>query len=263
MGKRHWKHLNHALTALTAAAVLFIASCSSISYEDLSEPYLAAAHGLHGDEAAGFYEEAVAETETPQLYYNLAYFQLESGDAEAAITTADRALEIFPEYLRFRYLKAYALRSEKRYHAYEMELEGILAEDPGNMTIRTMLLDHYVTIEMVRARLGEDDTASGYILDGFPRTIRQAEALDAGGRNEYLARHPVAAAQPAALFRQFEDAAADVFHPPLALGAVCKHDLPRRDALALFDQPLYMGELVGRGVARLDARAAARMRFGR
>ena len=146
MGKRHWKHLNHALTALTAAAVLFIASCSSISYEDLSEPYLAAAHGLHGDEAAGFYEEAVAETETPQLYYNLAYFQLESGDAEAAITTADRALEIFPEYRRFRYLKAYALRSEKRYHAYEMELEGILAEDPGNMTIRTMLLDHYVTI---------------------------------------------------------------------------------------------------------------------
>ncbi len=34
-----------------------------------------------------------------------------------------------------------------------------------------------VTCEMVRDRLGKDDTANGYILDGFPRTIAQAEAL--------------------------------------------------------------------------------------
>ena len=158
MGKRHGKPLSLALTALTAAAVLFIASCSSISSEELSEPYLAAAHGLHGDEAAAFYEEAVAETKTPQLYYNLAYFQLEAGDAGGAISTADRAIELFPEYLRFRYLRAYALRSEKRYHAYEMELEGILAEDPGNASIRTMLLDHYITIgrKADAARIAEE-----------------------------------------------------------------------------------------------------------
>ena len=34
-----------------------------------------------------------------------------------------------------------------------------------------------VTCEMVRDRLSKDDTANGYILDGFPRTIAQAEAL--------------------------------------------------------------------------------------
>ena len=34
-----------------------------------------------------------------------------------------------------------------------------------------------VTCEMVRDRLGKDDTSNGYILDGFPRTIAQAEAL--------------------------------------------------------------------------------------
>ena len=35
-----------------------------------------------------------------------------------------------------------------------------------------------VTIGMVKARLGEEDCAKGFILDGFPRTIPQAEALD-------------------------------------------------------------------------------------
>lgn len=35
-----------------------------------------------------------------------------------------------------------------------------------------------VTIGMVKARLSETDCAQGFILDGFPRTIAQAEALD-------------------------------------------------------------------------------------
>jgi adenylate kinase len=34
-----------------------------------------------------------------------------------------------------------------------------------------------VTIAMVRERLGRDDTAKGFLLDGFPRTVPQAEAL--------------------------------------------------------------------------------------
>jgi adenylate kinase len=34
-----------------------------------------------------------------------------------------------------------------------------------------------VTVRMVRDRLGESDCADGFILDGFPRTVPQAEAL--------------------------------------------------------------------------------------
>jgi len=39
------------------------------------------------------------------------------------------------------------------------------------------LVDDGTTIELVKDRLAHDDAKKGYILDGFPRTIPQAEAL--------------------------------------------------------------------------------------
>jgi adenylate kinase len=41
------------------------------------------------------------------------------------------------------------------------------------------LVPDEVTIAMVRDRLGQDDAAGGFLLDGFPRTIAQANELDA------------------------------------------------------------------------------------
>lgn len=40
------------------------------------------------------------------------------------------------------------------------------------------LVPDEVTSRMVRSRLDEADAAGGFILDGFPRTVRQAETLD-------------------------------------------------------------------------------------
>ena len=40
------------------------------------------------------------------------------------------------------------------------------------------LVPDEVTIDLVRNRLQEDDVKEGIILDGFPRTVAQAEALD-------------------------------------------------------------------------------------
>jgi adenylate kinase len=39
------------------------------------------------------------------------------------------------------------------------------------------LVDDDTTIELVKERLAQEDAQKGYILDGFPRTIPQAEAL--------------------------------------------------------------------------------------
>ncbi|AOR22423.1 adenylate kinase [Clostridium taeniosporum] len=51
-----------------------------------------------------------------------------------------------------------------------------------------LLVPDEVTINMVKDRLQQEDCLSGYLLDGFPRTVAQAEALNEflEGRNEQL-----------------------------------------------------------------------------
>ncbi len=44
---------------------------------------------------------------------------------------------------------------------------------------RGQLVGDDVMLGIIRERLAEDDCGDGFILDGFPRTIPQAEALDA------------------------------------------------------------------------------------
>lgn len=46
------------------------------------------------------------------------------------------------------------------------------------------LVPDSVTVAMVRERLDRDDVATGFVLDGFPRTVGQAEAL-----RDMLAEH--------------------------------------------------------------------------
>ena len=52
---------------------------------------------------------------------------------------------------------------------------GLLAK---SFIDKGMLAPDEVTCEIVEERISEDDCKNGYMLDGFPRTIVQAEALD-------------------------------------------------------------------------------------
>jgi adenylate kinase len=59
----------------------------------------------------------------------------------------------------------------------------VAAESDLGRRIRTILdagdlVPDDLTIEVVRSRLAQDDTVDGFVLDGFPRTLAQAEALD-------------------------------------------------------------------------------------
>ncbi len=62
-----------------------------------------------------------------------------------------------------------------RYHLAQRTALGLEAE--GHMA-RGDLVPDDVVIGMVRERLTEPDAAAGVVLDGFPRTVAQAEALD-------------------------------------------------------------------------------------
>jgi len=55
------------------------------------------------------------------------------------------------------------------------ELGAAVGETLG----RGGLVEDALMIDVVRARLESPDTAGGFLLDGFPRTVRQARALDA------------------------------------------------------------------------------------
>jgi adenylate kinase len=59
---------------------------------------------------------------------------------------------------------------------------AIAAESPLGLKVKAIieagkLVDDDTTIALVKERLAQDDVQKGYILDGFPRTIPQAEAL--------------------------------------------------------------------------------------
>ena len=62
-----------------------------------------------------------------------------------------------------------------RKHMKEKTELGILAE---KYISKGQLVPDDVTIDIIRKRLQEDDVKNGIILDGFPRTVVQAEALD-------------------------------------------------------------------------------------
>lgn len=65
----------------------------------------------------------------------------------------------------------------------DMFREAIKNETPlGNLAAsyinKGALVPDQVTIGLVKERLSQDDCANGFMLDGFPRTIAQAEALE-------------------------------------------------------------------------------------
>lgn len=56
--------------------------------------------------------------------------------------------------------------------------ESVLANDIRNYVKRGELVPDEVVLRMVKLRLQQEDTKNGFILDGFPRTLRQAQRFD-------------------------------------------------------------------------------------
>jgi adenylate kinase len=59
---------------------------------------------------------------------------------------------------------------------------AIAAQSPLGLKVKAVLdsgklVDDQTTVDLVKERLAREDAQGGYILDGFPRTIPQAEAL--------------------------------------------------------------------------------------
>src|SRR6185369_6711477 len=89
---------------------------------------------------------------------------------------------------------------EQRLHLPHVASGDLFRENIGNNTDLGQLVKPIlasgdlvpddITIEMIRRRISRPDCANGIILDGFPRTTPQANALDAlfAERNDKLDR---------------------------------------------------------------------------
>jgi adenylate kinase len=66
--------------------------------------------------------------------------------------------------------------------------EGRLPQDLVDKMAAGGLVPDEVVIDLIRQRIDEDDAKSGFLLDGFPRTVPQAEALNTllAGRGQKL-----------------------------------------------------------------------------
>ena len=76
-----------------------------------------------------------------------------------------------------------------RQHRRDRTELGMLADD---LMRQGQLVPDDLVNQMVAVRLAEPDTAAGYILDGFPRTLAQAEWLDAFAAKSGCLPPPVA-----------------------------------------------------------------------
>ena len=87
----------------------------------------------------------------------------------------------------------------------ELGMKAKLIMDSGQ------LVSDDIMVGMIRERMAEDDCASGVILDGFPRTVAQAEALDAmlDGQGVSLDKVIEIQVDEVALFARIENRAAE------------------------------------------------------
>lgn len=83
--------------------------------------------------------------------------------------------EIISEELNIPTLSTGAMLRAAMKAGTELGLAAKAAIEEGS------LVSDETVIGIVRERIAESDCANGYILDGFPRTIHQAEALDEMG----------------------------------------------------------------------------------
>lgn len=65
----------------------------------------------------------------------------------------------------------------------EIKQNTSLGQQANSYISKGLLVPDDVTIAMVKSRLTHDDCQEGYLLDGFPRSIVQAQAIDELGIN--------------------------------------------------------------------------------
>jgi len=63
----------------------------------------------------------------------------------------------------------------------EIKVDSKLGKEAKSYLEAGKLVPDSLIIEIIRGRFAQQDSTNGFILDGFPRTVNQAEALQKNG----------------------------------------------------------------------------------
>ncbi len=122
-------------------ALVSILSISCQTEKDYSS--LSAAEGKKGIEAVEIYSTFLSQDEDERVRWNYVYSLYEAGEYETALVEIDKGISLYPDNIRFIYLKSLVLRSVERIEEEKATLEVAGDLNPGSIEIRKRLLDIY------------------------------------------------------------------------------------------------------------------------
>lgn len=95
---------------------------------------------LKGEEAAVYYRNLLEDNESIELRYNYIYSLLEAEKYKEVIEEAEKAITLYPDYLRLYHILSYSYLSLNETENYITTLKRIIEKDNYNEEVYNLLL---------------------------------------------------------------------------------------------------------------------------
>lgn len=126
---------------LTSIFIIIFLFSSCQTEKDYSS--LKVAEGKKGLEAAEIYQSFLSSSEDEKVRWNYVYSLYEAQEFDLVLTEIENAVSLYPENIRFLYLKSLVYRETGNRDQELSVLEEIRDINPGNIEVRKRLLNIY------------------------------------------------------------------------------------------------------------------------
>ena len=107
---------------------------------------LSVAENKKGLEAAEVYEEFLSKNEDEKVRWNYVYSLYEAEEYDGALEEIDKGIALYPENIRFLYIKSLVYRNTLSLDKEKETLICIESLNPGNIEVRKSLVEVYDTL---------------------------------------------------------------------------------------------------------------------
>ena len=104
---------------------------------------LSVAENKKGLEAAEVYEEFLSKNEDEKVRWNYVYSLYESEEYDGALEEIDKGIALYPDNIRFLYIKSLVYRNTLSLDKEKETLISIESLNPGNIEVRKRLVEVY------------------------------------------------------------------------------------------------------------------------